>query len=372
MTIKDKISYFKSVFFNEVLYDENDLSLTLYAWMMFSASLTAMLYGLFDLYIGKYVIGIVLLCVAVVTSFCLYLIYRKVKPQIIYQISTFVFFSLFTLLVHNSVDNMERLLWCYTFPIATIFVMGIRYGLIWSIVFLYVVSFEILIVLSFYYSKTFLATFIAVYIVITTIVFWIELYKNKYYEMLKFKNQILKDEIEKKLKLEYKLIAIEQKDILTSLLNQNFFLECVDKEIKIARDYNSKLFMATIDIDDFKKISDEIGTSSDKILQKISKNIQDSIRKDDILGRIDEDEFAIIFTNMDYTEAYNKLDALRRRISLLSFFEYEKDNITVSIGLASFNNSIKTSKEFYNITYKALIEAKKSGKNRVVYNKKHT
>ncbi len=149
-------------------------------------------------------------------------------------------------------------------------------------------------------------------------------------------------------------------DHLTGIYNRYKIIKIV-KKIDFVKDPYGVLF---IDLDNFKQINDRYGHSvGDAVLKQFSHIIQQSIRKDDYFGRWGGEEFLIIMKEA-------KLQDLKKRAqSLVSIIQKQHfevvEHITISIGVSQAKG-VETFDDVVQKADKALYEAKKSGKNRVI------
>lgn len=156
-------------------------------------------------------------------------------------------------------------------------------------------------------------------------------------------------------------------DGLTGLYNRRHF-ECnFDREFLRAQRYNSKLSLAIIDIDFFKKINDTYGHScGDYVLREVAYLAMQTFRKTDMIFRYGGEEFAVILTETDLANALIPCERLRKNIEMYPFRYGDRDfQVTVSIGVCNKNDLITTSHEFFEQADKALYDAKEKGRNQV-------
>lgn len=359
--IKSKIS--------EVSFRGNSgLSETLYFWMMFSACAACAMFSIYDFVTGKRLVALILVVVTLLTAFSIVVLQREiVSNKTLYQITTCTFFTFFLFLLHNSQDNTERLLWCLTYPIATTFVMGVRYGAIWSTLFLCAILIELLFILEGTYSHAFMLTFIVVYIIVMSLCSWVEFYKNKYYQQLRTQHAMLEAEIEKKEALEQKLTIMSRVDSLSKLFNQKHFWDLVKRRKQAARENQHSICMAIIDIDNFKHINDNHGhPAGDKVIRMIAQAINEHIGNEHLVGRIGGDEFGVLFIGTEHEQAYEIAEQLREKVADLCLGLSEKQKVTVSIGLARLDDHTQPAGYLYKHADLALYEAKNKGRNKVI------
>ena len=157
-------------------------------------------------------------------------------------------------------------------------------------------------------------------------------------------------------------------DALTKLGNRAAFDEYFAKEIVRFHHKKFDLAITVIDLDDFKRINDTYGhTAGDKTLQVIANTLKKVIGNDAFIGRYGGEEFVIVFSGIDKITVMNRLNILRKKVASLPFtFKNNRVSITLSIGvsLVQKNDNVHSSFERADT---ALYQAKKDGKNRVIY-----
>ncbi len=187
------------------------------------------------------------------------------------------------------------------------------------------------------------------------------------------------------------LEKLATEDDLTGLKNRRYVLEFLKQVIAKAKKEDMRITLFMFDIDNFKHYNDVYGHAiGDTVLKQAASMMQKCCREHDIVGRIGGDEFAVIFwdcpTGFDTEKLSKKLQDERRRASEhpqevlficerfrkeissaeFSFLGPEgKGELTVSGGLASFPKDGITVQELFEKTDNAMLEAKRSGKNRI-------
>lgn len=192
-------------------------------------------------------------------------------------------------------------------------------------------------------------------------------------------------------------------DDLTGLKNRRYIWEFARQIINQAGSENKRVTLLVFDIDDFKRYNDLYGHyAGDEILRQAGALMCRCCRSHDIVGRIGGDEFAVIFWDDSLTHEsidsdkaqLDKLNASQERrsatadhpdeaISIARRFVKELEKapasfgtggglgpegrgiLTISGGLASFPRDGSTAQELFEQADRALLEAKKSGKNRI-------
>ncbi len=161
---------------------------------------------------------------------------------------------------------------------------------------------------------------------------------------------------------------ISRIDGLTGLLNRQSLDRRLNEEIKRAKRYGNPLSMIMFDIDNFKKINDAYGhIIGDRVLQKTSEVIKETLRDTDIAGRFGGDEFVLILIQTNINIGKQVAERLRNRIKTSRVYVKKNQPIkfSISTGICQYNNKIKSVDEFISKTDKAMYMAKFSGHNQI-------
>jgi two-component system, cell cycle response regulator len=157
-------------------------------------------------------------------------------------------------------------------------------------------------------------------------------------------------------------------DGLTSLLNRRAFDSRFLPEVERAHRQSYPLFLAIIDVDNFKEYNDKFGhQQGDKILVSLGKILEECTRNSvDMTFRLGGDEFAVLLPQTNATQATEIVQRI-----LLRFVENNYDGTTLSIGIVSCHRNTTTPLEHDGEKMKeradqAMYEAKHGGKNCVV------
>lgn len=164
--------------------------------------------------------------------------------------------------------------------------------------------------------------------------------------------------------LNKKLLNTSHTDYLTSLYNRKYLDEVTQREISRSNRYKSKLSCIFLDIDNFKKVNDSFGHDiGDKVLIGLANILVNHARESDICARWGGEEFCILLPDTGSTKALNIAE--RYRLSIENHTFENIGNITVSIGVTEYFSKMPINSMFINAD-KALYQAKRSGKNKVV------
>ena len=167
-------------------------------------------------------------------------------------------------------------------------------------------------------------------------------------------------------------------DELTKVVNRRGFYEEIDyiMEHRMKRE-NDHLWISIVDLDFFKKVNDTYGhLNGDKVLKKMGELLLDlSNKHEDIFTfRYGGEEFIILIYQHSKEEVYYILEEFRKKIEneKIKMENDEQINITCSIGVSNIKlNNLMNNEECRNDGLmradKALYKAKKTGRNKVVF-----
>jgi len=163
------------------------------------------------------------------------------------------------------------------------------------------------------------------------------------------------------LKVTNKQLITELKiDKLTGLFNRGTF------DLNLKKILDSEVYSAIfIDIDDFRNFNNEYGHSvGDKVLIDVSKAIKHGIRKNDRAYRYGGEEIVIILKDCDKEKAFIVAEKIRNNVSSIDNSPFPK--ITISLGVSGYPVDGATVEEVVQSCDKALLYAKRNGKNKTV------
>ncbi len=156
------------------------------------------------------------------------------------------------------------------------------------------------------------------------------------------------------------------KDALTTLFNRAYLEEFLSQKLKEVNRYKFPLTIAMIDVDFFKKVNDTYGhLTGDCVLRELASLMKMHFRGSDFIARYGGEEFLIIMPFTDLKDGVKKMEDFRRIVENNRFCKNSL-NITISVGVCKYNGSF-TKEEFIKCADEKLYQAKKSGRNRVVF-----
>lgn len=158
-------------------------------------------------------------------------------------------------------------------------------------------------------------------------------------------------------------------DGLTQAYNKRYLFEQIDKEISRARRYGRPLALIMFDLDYFKRINDTYGhLAGDYVLRETAALVRTRIRRDEVFARYGGEEFAILLPETDLAGAHRLAEEIRRIVAEHVFtFDQTVIPVTISLGVAQLDASVRTPEEFIDLADRKLYEAKRSGRNRVAF-----
>jgi diguanylate cyclase (GGDEF)-like protein len=169
-------------------------------------------------------------------------------------------------------------------------------------------------------------------------------------------------DITKEEKNKKEMEELNMTDPLTKARNRRYFNTVISKHISMNERYNKTFSLIMFDIDHFKKINDKYGHDvGDKILVRYTKLISKNLRINDTLCRIGGEEFIIILTETNLSQATvvaKKLNAIVRQSK-------EIVPITMSFGVVEYKKG-ENAQEVYKRVDNALYKAKITGRDKVV------
>jgi diguanylate cyclase (GGDEF)-like protein len=176
------------------------------------------------------------------------------------------------------------------------------------------------------------------------------------------------DEIEEE--YHHKLFNFAATDALTGLYNRRYIMNELEKHYKIAKRNNRVFSLVVLDIDSFKQINDTHGhAAGDECLKNITSVINNSLREQDICGRLGGEEFLLVLPETDLNGASVLANRIRKRIEASSFtFKGLSIKTSISAGVCQFNTMEPpvSTDTLLQLADQALYQAKRAGKNRVV------
>ena len=164
-----------------------------------------------------------------------------------------------------------------------------------------------------------------------------------------------------------RLSHVARHDLLTGVLNRRGLTDVVEREIARAERSGKGICLALIDIDDFKRLNDELGhNAGDAALVHLTAVAQRSLRPQDAVARYGGEEFIIVLPDTTLSEAEATIQRLQRELSTHLFLQgQQKLLITFSAGVTELGMG-ESVEAGISRADQAMYQAKRAGKNRVM------
>jgi diguanylate cyclase (GGDEF)-like protein len=181
----------------------------------------------------------------------------------------------------------------------------------------------------------------------------------------------IRSDITEKIIMKEAIFNLSHYDTLTNLSNKEKLKEDFSNIIK--NDRNEDIAFLYIDLDDFSHVNNVLGYSyGDEFLKKFSEFLKQEFGKDNLIGRLNTDEFLVIYKN------YKNIDLLERRIEKFlkdlrkkNFLENSDFKLSASVGYSLFKINGNDFDTLLRYADTALHYSKSKGKSQFVrYNDK--
>lgn len=128
-------------------------------------------------------------------------------------------------------------------------------------------------------------------------------------------------------------------DLLTGVPNRRAGIEYLSKLIENPNDSEYKITICFIDVNNLKKTNDEFGhLEGDELIKNTCALINNNLRKEDMLCRFGGDEFLIVFNNTTIKEAKTILHSIIEAINEQNQTKSKPYNISISYGFAHYKH----------------------------------
>jgi diguanylate cyclase (GGDEF)-like protein len=137
------------------------------------------------------------------------------------------------------------------------------------------------------------------------------------------------------------LETLSRTDALTQISNRRHFMERLEVELKRARRYGLVFSVVLCDADHFKRVNDRFGhLTGDAVLRHLGQVLNGGLRVPaDVAARLGGEEFALLLTECDASEAMGVCERLRRELAAHEFgSDGTRFGVTVSMGVATWRD----------------------------------
>jgi diguanylate cyclase (GGDEF)-like protein/PAS domain S-box-containing protein len=176
-------------------------------------------------------------------------------------------------------------------------------------------------------------------------------------------------DVSERKKLEERMETLAHYDALTGLPNRMLLQDRLEQAIAYAARLQQHFALLFIDLDGFKPVNDNYNHQvGDEVLKLVGQRIGAALRAIDTAARLGGDEFVVILTDIRDIDSTNSV--AEKLVSALSepyiVGEYTI-SISASIGASIYPNDEKTAQELLRSADEAMYQAKRTGKQRVIF-----
>jgi diguanylate cyclase (GGDEF)-like protein/PAS domain S-box-containing protein len=172
-----------------------------------------------------------------------------------------------------------------------------------------------------------------------------------------------------------KVEQLAWRDPLTGLANRALFLRQVEQTLVTAKHEQRMAAVLLIDLDRFKEINEARGLATgDALLRTVAERFSQALHADDLLARLDSDEFAVLLPSLRKSrelagrEALAMAEKLRASLREVNDMEGESIHIDASIGIAILSETEQeASAEVLRQADMAMARAKAEGGARTLF-----
>jgi diguanylate cyclase (GGDEF)-like protein len=156
-------------------------------------------------------------------------------------------------------------------------------------------------------------------------------------------------------------------DPLTRVSNRRRLESDLKSEVARSLRYGHPLSLVMVDIDHFKAVNDDFGhQTGDEVLKQVAAALTADRRETDSVYRFGGEEFAVLLRETDEVGAAEVAERLRNGIPRLVAQANVSREVTASLGVATVGGRIVSPEQLVAASDKALYQAKKRGRNRVI------
>jgi len=176
----------------------------------------------------------------------------------------------------------------------------------------------------------------------------------------------IRSDITEKIIMKEAIFNLSHFDTLTNLPNKEKLKEDFSHIIK--KDNKEDVAFLYIDIDDFRHVNNVLGYSfGDEFLKKFSNFLKQEFGKDNLIGRLNADEFLVIYNNYkDINSLEKMIEKFLKDLRKKNFLENSDFKLSASIGYSLFNINGKDFDTLLRYADTALHYSKSKGKSQFV------
>jgi diguanylate cyclase (GGDEF)-like protein len=185
-----------------------------------------------------------------------------------------------------------------------------------------------------------------------------------------FKAREIQARIKTHLKLQNslkELAYLASMDSMTGIYNRRMFFEIANETM---RNIDSDYYAVMVDLDHFKTVNDTYGHHvGDEVLKATVNFINKELGKNEFMGRLGGEEFAVIMYENSAQKLMTRLEKIKTAIEdfSLRLSDGAKVSITASFGVAKYDKRYVNIDKFLSSADDALYDAKKEGRNAISF-----
>lgn len=168
----------------------------------------------------------------------------------------------------------------------------------------------------------------------------------------------------------HRLQQIARLDELTGMYNRRYLFDKVRHELNRMQRRNSEnLILMMLDVDHFKEVNDQYGhAAGDDLLKCVAAQLAEILRAPDVLGRYGGEEFCVLLPDTNMAMGLQVAERLRIAANNAKIAVADQTvQRTISIGVAyACPTYLPDLSELFRTADRALYQAKKEGRNRIV------
>jgi diguanylate cyclase (GGDEF)-like protein len=162
-----------------------------------------------------------------------------------------------------------------------------------------------------------------------------------------------------------RILALSHRDGLSGLYNRGYTFRYLEEVIPRITVDSGGLSVILIDIDNFKAINDSYGHPvGDRVIRQVARIGSNSLRNRDVMGRIGGEEFLCVLPRATAAQCAQVAERLLKAIQKETFTtdDGETFSVSISIGIADLDSSIRSADQLYSRADRALYQSKAAGK----------
>lgn len=154
-------------------------------------------------------------------------------------------------------------------------------------------------------------------------------------------------------------------DALTKVYNRRYGMRLLEKYFNLSIDRDSVFSILYVDINDLKKVNDQLGhESGDYLIIEVTNLLKQYLRRNDVISRLGGDEFLIILPGANHHILEKKIRQLEDYIELRNQQTDKAYDISIALGGATYTLDVKNIDELMRIADKEMYKDKMNKKRK--------